>query len=442
VVATVRGRLARWQALITRVRARHMKGNPMPLRIPAPQPRLEAMPIRRRTALLSGLALPLGLLAAKTMPPTALRPTSRARLTLPAPTGDHRTGTVSLYLIDPSRPDPWVPSQKVRQLMIQIWYPAHTVDGYPRAPYLPPLTAGPYEKILGLPSLNWPITAAHLGAPVQPRAGGWPVLLYSHDLGGERFETTSLVEDLASHGYVVVTIDHVHDADVVVLPNGQVDTCAVPPPTQDTPTPQSTKEIESRVADVRFVLDQLTVINRGGNPDQAHQPLPHGLRGALDLRRTGMFGHSDGGSTTAHAMHTDARIAAGINLDGTLWTPQAVAGSDRPLLLFGRQDLDSYEAVTWAEFWTKQRGPKLWLNLKDSTHHTFTDFAPLVPQVAPIIGQSSSWIIAEIGTINGQRAVAIERAYIRAWFDAFLRHHDSGLLSRPSPGYPEVVFTR
>jgi Platelet-activating factor acetylhydrolase, isoform II len=277
---------------------------------------------------------------------------------------------------------------------------------------------------------------------VHQRAGGWPVVLYSHSLGGERFETTSIVQDLASHGYVVVTIDHVHDADVVALPDGRVETCAVPPPTQDSPTPLTTKEIESRVADVRFVLDQLAVINRGGNPDHEHRPLPYGLRGALDLGRTGMFGQSDGGSTTAHALHADARIAAGIDLDGTLWTPQAVAGSGRPLLLFGRQHLDSFEAATWAEFWAKQRGPKLWLNLKGSTHDTFTDFAPLVPQVAPILGKPSSWVVLAIGTLNGQRASAIQRAYIGAWFDTYLRDRSSGLLSRPSPRYPEVVFAR
>jgi dienelactone hydrolase len=349
---------------------------------------------------------------------------------------------VSLHLVDPSRPDPWVPAQRARELMIQLWYPAAAVDGYARAPYMDAATARAYEKIMSLPALNWPVTAAHLGAPVHQRAGGWPVVLYSHSLGGERFETTSLVEDLASHGYVVVTIDHVHDADVVVLPDGRVATCEVPAPTVDAPTPTTTKEIESRVADVSFVLDQLAVLNRGGNPDHERRPLPPGLRGALDLDRTGMFGQSDGGSTTAHALHADARLKAGVNLDGTLWTPQAEAGSDRPLLLFGRQDLDSFEAQTWAEFRVKQRGPSLQLNLKGSTHDTFTDFAALVPQVAPILGEPPSWVVKGIGTINGQRAVTVERAYIGAYFDAFLRHHGSTLLSGPSPRYPEVKFTR
>jgi len=345
-----------------------------------------------------------------------------------------------VHLVDRSRPDPWVPSIPFRELMIQLWYPAGAVDDYPRAPYITAATARAYEQLMSLPDLNLPILATHLGAPLRPRPGGWPVVLYSHGLGGERWEATCLAEDLASRGYVVVTIDHVHDADVVVLPDGTVAYCEVPAPTADAPTPTQTKEIVSRVADVSFVLDQLAVLNGGGNPGHEHQSLPHGLRGALDLRRTGMFGFSDGGSTTAHALHVEPRLTAGVNLDGTLWTPQAVAGSRRPLLLFGEQNLDSFEEQTWTEFWARQRGPKLWLNLQDSKHLTFTDFAALVPQLASILGQSQTWVTEGIGTIDGLRAVAVERAYVAAWFDRYLRHHDGTLLNGPSPAYPEVVF--
>jgi dienelactone hydrolase len=387
--------------------------------------------------LLSGLALPLGLMITGAAPASALQ---RARLTLPAPTGRYRLGTVSLYLVDKSRPDPWVPSIPFRGLVIQIWYPAHAVGGYPRAPYFTPILARAYEKSQGIPvALNWPVTDAQLGAPVLQREGGWPVVLYSPGLGDERSDTTCLVEELASRGYVVVTIDHIHDSGVVELPAGQLETTAVPPPPPGD-SPQTTKEVDSRVADVSFVLNQLAVISRGGNPDQARRPLPRGLHRALDLNRVGMFGHSDGGSTTAHAMHTDARIKAGVDLDGTFWTPQAIAGSDRPLLLFGKQDLDPFEASSWAEFWKMQRGPKLGLILLGSTHATFTDFAPLVPQVAPILGEPPSWVIEGIGTINGLRAVTVERAYINAWFDRYLCHHDSRLLTGPSPRFPEVRF--
>lgn len=399
--------------------------------------------------LLSGVALPLGVLAAKataaTVPPaaaTASAAGASTQLTLPAPTGRHRIGTVSLHLVDPSRPDPWVPDVPFRELMIQLWYPADAANGggYPLAPYTTPATARAYEQVFGLPVLEWPITRASLGAPVHPRGREWPVVLYSPSLGGERFETTCLVEELASRGYVVVTIDHVHDCDVVELPDGRLETVAVPAPTTDADNPVTTKDIESRVADVSFVLDQLGVINHGGNPDHERRPLPNGLRGALDLDRVGLLGHSDGGSTIAHALHTDARFAVGVNLDGTLWTPQAVAGSDRPLLLFGREDLDSFEAETWAQLQANQRGPKLQINLRGSTHDTFKDFAVLVPQVAPIIGQPQSWVVQDVGTIGGLRAVAAIRAYTTAYFDTYLRHHPSDLLAGPSPLYPEVVF--
>lgn len=201
-----------------------------------------------------------------------------------------------------------------------------------------------YEQEIGVPTpLNWPITHAHRHAPVLPRQGGWPVVLYAPGLGDERNDTTAIAEDLVSHGYVVVTIDFVHDSGVVELPDGRLAESAVPEPTLQV----TIKEVVSRAEDVSFILDQLAVINRGGNPGRAQRPLPRGLRGSLDLDRMGMFGHSDGGSTAAHVMHVDSRVKAGVDMDGTLWTPQAVAGSDGALLLFGEQTLAADEASSW-----------------------------------------------------------------------------------------------
>jgi predicted dienelactone hydrolase len=267
------------------------------------------------------------------------------------------------------------------------------------------------------------------------------VVLYSHGLGGQRTETTALVEDLASHGYIVVTIDHVHDAGAVELPDGRLETAAIPELTKDNELQLTTKAIEARVRDTRFVLDRLATINRGDNPDAEHRRLPRGLRGALDLKHIGMMGHSDGGATTAAAIHTDPRITAGINLDGTLWSPDAKAGSKRPLLLMGRQDHNCDTDPTWATFWANQRGPKLQLNLTGSTHATFLDFAVLLPQAAPALGMPPEQVARGVGTIKGQRAVGILRTYVNAYFDLHLRHHDNRLLDGPSARYPEIQVT-
>ena len=407
-----------------------------------------AADVGRRAVLLSGLGLPLGLLgllaarapqASAAAPATAAGRAPSPRLMLPAPTGPYRLGTVSLDLIDPSRPDPWVPGIPFREMVVSMLYPAREVGGHPLELYFTTAVARAYEQEVGVPApLNWPITHAHRHAPVLPRVGGWPVVLYAPGLGDERNDTTAIAEDLASHGYVVVTIDFVHDSGVVELPDGRLAESAVPEPT----LPVTIKEVVSRADDVSFVLDQLAVINRGGNPDHERRPLPRGLRGSLNLDRTGMFGHSDGGSTTAHVMHADSRVKAGVDLDGTLWTPQAVAGSGGALLLFGEQALAADEASSWDEFWARQRGPKLQLSLLGSEHATFTDFAPLVPRAARILGEPPGWVTGLIGTINGPRAVTVERTYIRAWFDKYLGHHDSRLLAGPSPLFPEVQFVR
>jgi len=286
-----------------------------------PSPR--AVEVRRRAVLLSGLGLPLGLLAARApqasaaAPATAARCAPSPRLMLPAPTGPYRLGTVSLDLIDPSRPDPWVPGIRFREMVVSMLYPAREVDDHPREPYFTPVVARAYEQQTGVPMpLNWPITHAHLHAPVLPREGGWPVVLYAPGLGDERNDTTAIAEDLVSHGYVVVTIDFVHDSGVVELPGGRLAESAVLEPT----LPMTIKEVVSRAEDVSFILDQLAVINRGGNPDHDQRPLPCGLRGSLNLDQAGMLGHSDGGSTAAHVMHADSRVKAGVDMDGILWT--------------------------------------------------------------------------------------------------------------------------
>jgi hypothetical protein len=43
-----------------------------------------------------------------------------------------------------------------------------------------------------------------------------------------------------------------------------------------------------------------------------------------------------------------------------------------------------------------------------------------------------------IGTVDPARSVLAVRTYLRAYFDRFIRGHDSHLLDRPSPAFPEI----
>jgi predicted dienelactone hydrolase len=375
------------------------------------------------------------LAASRSARPAATAP---LQLTLPAPTGPDQIGEVSLHLIDHSRTDPWVPGHQVRQLMISIWYPARDNRRYPRAPWLEPGAAAHFEQTQHIPPalVRLPVTDGHVGAPVQRRCGGYPVVLFSPADRLDRTIDTSIVEDLVSHGYVVVTIDHTHDSGEVEFPGGQVVVSALPSDSDRV----NTKATTVRVADTTFVLSQLHALNAGHNPDAEHRPLPPGLMGALNLSQVGMFGFSMGGATAAGAMLADPQIKAGIDLDGTIWGPVARKGLDRPFMLISSQDNGRNVDPTWASFWAHLRGWRLDLRLKGAEHLAFSDAATLYPQAAHVLHLTAAQLHQLIGTINGNRAITVERAYILAFFDLQLRHQNTHLLDHPSPAYPEMQF--
>ncbi|MBM2618316.1 hydrolase [Actinoplanes sp. LDG1-06] len=355
------------------------------------------------------------------------------QLTLPAPTGPLPIGTVSLHLVDPSRPDPWVPAEKHRELMAQIWYPAATVRGYPRADWVSPQIAARMAPPGSGAVL--PVTHGHTGAPAA--AGRHPVVLWSPGLGMERTASTALVEELASHGFVVVTVDHTHDANFVEFPDGRLATLAIPEP--QTPAEEQAmiaKALAVRVADTRFVLDRLTAIARGHNPDAARRPLPQGLRDTLDLTRIGMAGHSLGGATAAEILRVDRRVRAGANLDGTLFGRVLTTGLRRPFLMLGAAHDGPDQDETWPQMWDRLRGPRYWLELGDTAHLSFTDLQTLLPQLGTPPADSRPLI----GSINGERSIAVQRPYVLAFFDRHLRHGDGRLLAAPSARYPEMRF--
>jgi predicted dienelactone hydrolase len=238
---------------------------------------------------------------------------------LPAPSGRLEVGTTELHLVDPKRDDPRAPGGK-RELMISLWYPAARFIGDSKlARYMPAKTAAfvdaPWSNAIQSPPGTFDFaeskTHARVGVPVKQ--GKHPVVLFSPGLGFSRFLNTALLEDLASQGYLVVAMDHTHESPVE-FPGGRF-----VPGVESNPDADAYREaIATRTADARFVLDQVNELAGGGNPDPEHRQLPVGLGTAIDLRKVGMLGFSAGGFTTAMTMREDRRVAAGIDLDGTL----------------------------------------------------------------------------------------------------------------------------
>ncbi|WBQ04888.1 alpha/beta hydrolase family protein [Kribbella sp. CA-293567] len=392
---------------------------------------------------------------APTYPPTKIK--------VPAPTGPNRIGTTELHLVDRERRDERAPGGR-RELMVSVWYPARPRAEGPFAKYMPAKTADALSRSLSKATfgLREPLfdfagsdTQARDGVPAQ--LGRHPVVLYSPGYPLSRFYGTAQVEELASRGYVVVTIDHTHEGPVE-FPGGRF----APGTDLVLPTAAETKAfVDTRVADTRFVLDQLTLLARGFNPDAGRRDLPSGLRQALDLRKVGMFGFAAGGHTAANAIAADGRIKAGANLDGTLaydlqagpLGPAAERGLDRPFLLFGsddRQRTDSASAgdydMSWAAFWKNQRSWKLNLQLPGSNHLGFSDYQFFFYDVFYGLTQDEDGAVQVQANVTGildrRRMLAAQRAYLTAFFDRFLKEQSQPLLKKESKDFPEVEFVR
>lgn len=379
-------------------------------------------------ALLAGVGVPLGTAGRATAATTDPGP---IRLTLPRPTGPYRVGTVSLHLVDRSRLDPLAGPRRHRELMVSVWYPARDVRHHRLAPWM---TAASMRMLLDSAGFHpdaalAPLTAGHEGAPVRHPGRRLPVVLYSHGAGSHRSDTTIVVQELASHGYVVVTVDHTYDG-FGEFPDGRV--------TVQEEESDATPWTYTR--DVRFVLDQIAVLAAGGNPDVAHTPLPAGLGAALDLSRIGMFGWSKGGTATALTMGTDRRIRAGLSLDGPMQSqPLPTADLHRPFMLMTAEFTRAAEPAV-AEFFAHLHGWRLTIQATDAVHSSYGDNQWLVPQLARIIGMSDEELVGWVGNLDPARAVRIGQAYPLAFFDLHLRHRGGHLLSGPSRSFPEVTF--
>jgi hypothetical protein len=138
-------------------------------------------------------------------------------------------------LTDHSRADPFNNTVK-RRVLLSIFSPIsdNTRCSTEITAYMPPATAasyGPLAQSAGLPADIFSSFQLEfcklLHAPNGSCRGGrknprFPLVLFSPGLGESRLLYSATAKSIAAQGYVVVTIDHPYDAEVVEFPDGSV----------------------------------------------------------------------------------------------------------------------------------------------------------------------------------------------------------------------------
>ncbi|KAJ5115478.1 Platelet-activating factor acetylhydrolase [Penicillium alfredii] len=152
---------------------------------------------------------------------------------------------------------------------------------------------------------------------------------------------TVLLQDIASNGFAVVSVDHPYDADIVEYPDDRTVLG-----TNITTNTEFLLAQNVRVKDMSFVLDQI----QDENAVKGIFPLSKGNSNLLSLDRVSLFGL---GSTAAQTILVDDRFVGGINLDGALWGSVVNIGLSKPFLLFGHTNYTQATDATWKKFWSK-----------------------------------------------------------------------------------------
>lgn len=402
---------------------------------------------------------------------------------LPTPSGPHPVGVRSFEVRDANRPGVFLAkANEPRRLLVRVWYPAGDTAGLKQAAYFSPDEARHTAKgpgaLIGFPALFTYVkhvrTNGWTDAPLLKTPGKLPVIFYSHGYTSFLTQNTALMEHLASHGYVVFSIQHTYDSTATVFPNGDV-APQDPALLQGTP-PETTDESAARDKAVGGTtlnarlegyvrLRELTLASgksrlmRSGFVWAAdriflHDALQRGevpppiraIAEASDLSRVGQTGMSFGGATSGTVCMVDRRCAAGVNLDGGDFPFQAFA-TDMPVpFLMFHSDLKliaesvgapanapvrsfnafSYEAPERAGL----RRDVYRVQLLGSRHLGLSDFSLFIrrPLRDPIFGSSPTPVM--IGAQND---------FVLGFMDRHLRGRANGFPETQMKTYAEQV---
>jgi predicted dienelactone hydrolase len=348
-------------------------------------------------------------------------------------------------------------------MSIQAWYPAELTGKEERTTYMSKDIRVAMEELGGPPAwfngyLDLIRTYAHWDARVAQADEQFPVILYSPS--GNASLHKILFEELASRGYVAVSMSHPHWSNVLfddqgkVIPQGGVDeryqawfreentsavqtgkgqilggnTIGVLEQAQidlNRARPIAIAELRQWSEDVGFVLDQLAAMN-----------LPGGFFDAqIDLSRTGVMGFSLGGATAGQFCVTDSRCRVGINIDGFMFGDVLDSNLKVPFMFIHSENPELKPGLAGALFYERAENSAYVVQIAGATHG---DLGAPSPNGQPIIlemGMNLSQFP------DGAYLARIMNDYILAFFDKHLRSKPAPLLDGPPP-YPEVLFMK
>lgn len=332
---------------------------------------------------------------------------------LPEPTGNFNVGTVVCDFTDKNRVETFAKEEgKLRKVAVQFWYPSDKTG----------------EETL------YDIS----GAPISESQKDYPVLIFSHGAFGMRMSNASTFRELASHGYIVASIDHTYQAFYTAFSDGEGTPVnmeflndAMKVQNDSVPVEESFKIthdwLKLRTADIELVIDSLKSGQIGTSGEL--------LKGHMDLTNIGLFGHSLGGAGAAQVCRQRDDVKAAIVIDGTMIGDITGLNNDnteiitnesfnKPLMLmygslYQQQEAKETSYQPNIKAFNNTVSDAYSLCIKDSGHLNFTDLPRISPVLAGMLG---------VGNIDSLECIKIVNSYSLAFFNKHIKDQPSSLL--------------
>ncbi len=250
-----------------------------------------------------------------------------------------------------------------RKLPVEFWYPA--IEEY-RGQDLNRKTQDKF-RLLGK-------VRQEAVRDAQLEESCYPLIIFSHGFSGHRRQTTHLCCHLASHGYIVASVDHIGNTFMEMIENFTKGMSA------EEMAENSKKSALNRPLDIIFLIDNIILGNTWISPE------------FIDSKHIGMTGHSFGGWTTLVVAGRDKRICATLPLapgggespqkedkdvpnrdDDLLTTIKTFWNRDVPTLYLTGEKDSLLPLPTIVDLYSRTPEPKRLIVLNNADHFHFND---------------------------------------------------------------------
>lgn len=284
-----------------------------------------------------------------------------------------------------------------RTLGVQLFYP--TADATSDTAFdqleLPEHQAMYASLLASAPSC--PTRSLNVGVGAAPLPGSFPVVLFSHCHSCTRLSNATTATRLASHGFVVVSVDHTGDALWDDLAGHPADLTSA--------------ELKLRASDVRAALD--------ATPS---------LIATADLDKVGVFGHSFGSVTAGEVAQDDDRIKAAAGLcapmDNPLTPGVSIANLTMPLMFVLAVEDNSITQFgnTLIENNYRDAPDQVWkFEVPDAGHWSVSDINGLTADFKPGCGDATRMTDGSDFTyLDPTTGRQIAASYVTAFFKSTL----------------------